>query len=75
MGLTKEKLLKHDAFFFWQLLFPICDPAKSGIADDPRLAFYLVVEGWSQKYAASIGIGGVIRTCKQACYGFRFIAL
>jgi hypothetical protein len=26
MGLTKEKLLKHDAFFFWQLLFPICDP-------------------------------------------------
>jgi hypothetical protein len=58
MGLTKEKLLKHDAFFFWQLLFPICDPKRSGIANDPRLAFYSKVEGWSQKYAASIGVGG-----------------
>ena len=58
MGLTKGKLLKHDAFFFWQLLFPICDQAFSTIENDPRLPFYSKVEKWSQKYAATQGIGG-----------------
>ena len=58
MGLTKTRLVKHDAFFFWQLLFPVCDPAKSGITNDPWLPFYSKVERWSQKYAASQGIGG-----------------
>jgi hypothetical protein len=58
MGLTKDRLMKHDASFFWQLLFPVCGPAQSGITNDPRLPFYSKVEGWSQKYAASIGIGG-----------------
>ena len=58
MGLTKDKLLKHDAFFFWQLLFPICDPRFSKIENDPRLPFYSKVEKWTQKYAATQGIGG-----------------
>ena len=40
MGLTKSRLLSIDAFFFWQLLVPICDPALSCIPDDPKLPFY-----------------------------------
>ena len=56
MGLTKERLVSHDALFFWQLLFPICDPEKSGIADDPRIPYYSSVEKWSTLYAASLGI-------------------
>ena len=43
LGLTKERMLNNkdnapDAFFFWQLLFPIHDIANngSGIDDDPR---------------------------------------
>ena len=58
MGLTKSRLLSHDALFFWQLLFPICDPALSGIPNDPRLPFYSEVERWSMSYAASLGLGG-----------------
>jgi hypothetical protein len=58
MGLTKARLEQHDALFFFQLLFPICNPAKSGITDDPRMPFYSKVENWSQKYAATMGIGG-----------------
>jgi hypothetical protein len=64
VGLTKTRLKKHDAFFFWQLLFPICDLAKSGIKDNPRLLFCSKVEKWSQKYAASMGIG---RPYGQGC--------
>jgi hypothetical protein len=58
MGLTKATLEKHDALFFFQLLFPICNPAKSSISDNPRMPFYSKVENWSQKYAATMGIGG-----------------
>jgi hypothetical protein len=36
MGSTKARLEKHDALFFWQLLFPICDLAKSGIRHHGR---------------------------------------
>ena len=59
MGLTKTRLVKKDAFFFWQLLFPICDPLRSDIPDDPRLPFYSKVETWSNGYAASsLGLFG-----------------
>jgi hypothetical protein len=58
MGLTKARLEKHDAFFFWQLLFPICDPAKSSITNNPTMPFYSKVDKWSLKYAATMGIGG-----------------
>jgi hypothetical protein len=59
MGLTKARLEKHDALFFFQLLFPICNPAKSSITNkDPRMPFYSKVENWLQNYAATMGIGG-----------------
>lgn len=44
LGLTKERITCVDALFFYQLLLPICDPSKSGIADDPRIAYYTDVE-------------------------------
>jgi hypothetical protein len=55
MGLTKTRVLNKDAFF-WQLLFPVCDPKMSGIVDDARLPFYSEVVKWTNKYAASIGM-------------------
>ena len=58
MDLNKTRLVNKNAFFFWQLLFPVCDPTKSGIDDDPRCPFYSEVEKWSQKYAASQGLFG-----------------
>ena len=47
-----------NLFFFWQLLFPICDPEKSGIENDPRLPFYSKVEGWTQQYALDLDMFG-----------------
>jgi hypothetical protein len=64
MGLTSERMLRGDALFFYQLLLPICDPTKSGIKGDPRKAFYSKVEGFTNSYAYSIGLGGA--------YGHRF---
>jgi hypothetical protein len=37
--LTKERMQKGDALFFYQLLLPICDPSRSGVQDDPRKPF------------------------------------
>ena len=44
--------------YFFQLLLPICDPKKSGIANDPRKPFYSDVEIFSQKYAHDLGLVG-----------------
>ena len=35
LGLTPEWMRTCDALFFYQLLLPMCDPNKSGIANDP----------------------------------------
>jgi hypothetical protein len=64
MGLTAQRMISCDALFFYQLLLPICDPTKSGIDADPRKAFYSKVEGFTNSYAYSIGLGG--------SYGHRF---
>jgi hypothetical protein len=58
MGLTEERMQKHDALFFYQLLLPICDPKRSDIDNDPRKPFYSQVESFSNLYAYSIGLGG-----------------
>ena len=36
----------------------MCDPARSGINNDPRKAYYTKIETWSAKYAAMIGMTG-----------------
>lgn len=40
LGLTKRRMTDCDALFFFQLLLPLCDPSKSGIDQDPRMAYY-----------------------------------
>ena len=52
--LTKERLVNRDAFFFWKLLFLMCDLTKSSIKDNRREAFYSSVEECSNLYAATI---------------------
>jgi hypothetical protein len=64
LGLTTERMTSCDALFFYQLLLPMCDPTKSGITNDPRKGFYSKVEGFTNSYAYSIGLGG--------SYGHRF---
>ena len=58
LGLNKERMVFGDALFFYQLLLPICNPKKSGIANDPRMAFYSDVTNFSNLYACSIGLLG-----------------
>lgn len=58
LGLTKSRILKNDCLFFLQLVLPFCNTDKSGIEDDPRISFYSDIKRFTQKYAASLGIGG-----------------
>jgi hypothetical protein len=67
MGLTQDRMNMVDALFFLQLLLPICDPKKSGIANDPRKPFYSDVEIFSQKYAHDLGL--------VSAYGHNFKSL
>ena len=53
MGLTMERMNEKDAMFFHQLLFPICHPKESGIADDPRKSFYTSVAQYTNTYAVN----------------------
>jgi hypothetical protein len=51
MGLTRERMIRGDALFFYQLVLPICDPDMSGIPNDPRKGFYVPVSDMTNKYA------------------------
>jgi hypothetical protein len=55
----KARLLKGNAFFFNQLILPVCDTLKSGIEGDKCLPYYSKTECWSQKYGALIRLGGL----------------
>ena len=57
MGLTKERM-QDDYLFFHQLMFPICDPAKSGIDNDPRKSFYHACAQYTNMYALQNDHGG-----------------
>ncbi len=50
-GLTKQRMQKGDALFFYQLILPMCDPSKSGIEDDPCMSFYVPASTLTNKYA------------------------
>jgi hypothetical protein len=39
-----------DALFFYQLLFPIGDPIRSGVQGDRRMPFYTDVTGFTNIY-------------------------
>lgn len=57
LGLTKQRMVETDACFFYQLLLPFCDPAQSGIADDPRMPFYTNVLRFSNLYSFHNNLG------------------
>lgn len=57
LGLTAERVKVVDALFFYQLLLPFCDPKKSGVANDPRVAYYTEVERFTNASAALSGQG------------------
>jgi len=54
MGLTSERMQECDALFFYQLLLPICDPSKSGVAGDPHRPFYIPVSNFTNRYAYAV---------------------
>ena len=54
MGLTKERMQNGDALFFYQLLFPICNPKRSGIEGDPRQPYYLPRSQFTNSYAIDV---------------------
>ena len=57
LGLTKERVTKVDALFFFQLILPFCDPSKSGIEDDPRYPYYTEVEKFTNTSKSFSGAG------------------
>ena len=54
MGLTRQRMIECDALFFYQLLLPICDPAMSGINEDPRMTYYEKVATNTNMYAYGV---------------------
>src|SRR6056300_724193 len=57
-GLSGARMVNEDALFWFQLLLPIGDPAKSGIENDPRVGFYSDSVLYTDIYRAASGIGG-----------------
>ena len=57
LGLTKQRMVDADALFFLQLILPICNPAYSGIDNDPRQPFYTEVLRFSNLYAFQNDLG------------------
>ena len=55
-GLTVKKVTGCDALFFFQLLFPVGLPSKSGVDNDHQKPFFSQVRQWSNMYA--VGPGG-----------------
>ncbi len=56
LGMNKDRL--DDPLFFYQLLFPLCEPSKSGIAGDKRMPYHTQTAAYTNIYAATEG-GGV----------------
>jgi hypothetical protein len=58
LGLTKRRMQERDALFFLQLILPICNPALSGIENDPRISYYHDVEMHTNSTKFASGLGG-----------------
>jgi len=57
-GMTADRL-RDNPLFIWQLLYPICDPRRSGIVDDKRMPFFSAIAPHTNAYAtAEKGWGG-----------------
>ena len=52
-GLSADRM-KDDPLFFYQMLFPICDPNKTGILNDDRMPYFSVAAVCTNIYAATM---------------------
>jgi len=78
LGKSVERVRDVNALFFFQLLLPFCDPAKSGVNGDPRIPYYTDVEKYTNASAALSGQGSSYGHCwKPTSTGelFRFDAI
>ena len=57
LGLSENRMKEVDPLFFFQLLLPLCDTAKSGIANDPRRSYYTELSKFTNSYAYLQGQG------------------
>jgi hypothetical protein len=48
-GLNKKHMKDCDALFFYQLLFPIGDPKRSGVQGDRRMPFTTPQMSWASQ--------------------------
>ena len=58
-GLSADRM-QHDPLFFYQLLFPFCDPTKSEIENDNRMPYFTLASICTNVYAAAQGGGSGI---------------
>lgn len=55
-GLTAHRV-SNDPMFFYQMLFPLCDPLESGVRDDHRMPYFSNVTCCTNMYAYWKGAG------------------
>ncbi len=55
-GLTAERV-RNDPMFFYQMLFPFCNPLESGIANDHRIPYFAHATVFTNMYAFAKGAG------------------
>ncbi len=55
-GLTAHRV-RYDPMFFYQMLFPFCNPLESGIVNDHRMPFFSNVTVFTNMYAFAKGAG------------------
>ena len=60
LGLSSERMSNKDPLFFFQLLFPINDPASSGIEHDNRMPYFTHAAMCTNVYAVAQGGGSGI---------------
>ncbi len=54
MRLSKQRMQECNAFFFYQLILPIVDPAMSGIDGDTMMGYYEDVARNTNMYAFGV---------------------
>jgi hypothetical protein len=64
-GLNGARMKGCDALFFYQLMFPIGDPKRSGVDGDRLMPYYTEVTGFTNIYGAS-------EFCMAGTYGHKF---
>ena len=50
LGLSSSTVKTNDFLFFLQLILPMCDPERSRINGDGRLAYYSKLDEWSNLF-------------------------